>query len=147
MVPALYAKDLATTFHINMDAVIPDASLSIGEGGIAPLGGEREAYVYKQAQEVAKKNKISLTKPIKEIPKKSLNILLYGNEEGMETEVDFENMQFDPQAPYEGIVNMLNRWFNNGHREELRNWAEDYMQLKPCESCGGGQIKKRKSVV
>jgi len=135
-------KGLGTTFHINMDAVIPDTSLSIGEGGIAPLGGEREAYVYKQAQEVAKKNKISLTKPIKEIPQKSLNVLLYGNEEGVESEVDFENMQVDPQAPYEGIVNMLYRWFNNGHREELRNWAEDYMQLKPCESCGGARLKK-----
>ena len=51
-------------------------------------------------------------------------------------------MQFDPQAPYEGIVNMLNRWFNNGHREEFRNWAEEYMQLKPCESCGGARLKK-----
>jgi excinuclease ABC subunit A len=135
-------KGLGTTFHINLDAVIPDPSLSIGEGGIAPLGGEREAYVYRQAQEVAKKNKISLTKPISEIPKKSLNILLYGNEEGLESEIDFENVQFDPQAPYEGIVNMLYRWFNNGHREELRNWAEDYMQLKPCESCGGARLKK-----
>jgi len=135
-------KGLGTTFHINMEAIIPDSSLSIGEGGIAPLGGERDAYVYKQAQEVAKKNKISLTRPIKEIPQQSLNILLYGNEEGIETEVDFENMQMDPQAPYEGIVNMLNRWFNNGHREELRNWAEDYMQLKPCESCGGARLKK-----
>ena len=135
-------KGLGTTFHINMEAVIPDTSLSIGEGGIAPLGGEREAYVYKQAQEVAKKNKISLSKPIKEIPQKSLNILLYGNEEATETEIDFQNMQVDPQAPYEGIVNMLYRWFNNGHREELRNWAEDYMQLKPCESCGGARLKK-----
>ncbi len=135
-------RGLGTTFHINMDAVIPDTSLSIGEGGIVPLGGEREAFVYKQAQEVAKKNKISLTKPIKDIPSKALNILLYGNEDGMETEMDFENMNDGPQASYEGIVNMLNRWFNNGHREELRNWAEGYMQLKPCESCGGTRLKK-----
>ncbi len=135
-------KGLGNTFHINMDAIIPDPALSIGEGGIAPLGGEREAYVYKQAQEVAQKNKISLTKPIKDIPKKSLNILLYGNEEGIETEVSVENMQFEAQSPYEGIINMLNRWFNNGHREELRNWAEEYMQLKPCETCGGGRLKK-----
>ena len=135
-------KGLGTTFHINMEAVIPDDSLSIGEGGIAPLGGEREAFVYKQAQEVAKKNKISLTKPIKDIPEKSLNILLYGNEEGIETEIDFENIQDESQSSYEGIVNMLNRWFNSGHREELRNWAEDYMQLKPCESCGGARLKK-----
>ena len=135
-------KGLGTTFHINMEAVIPDASISISEGGIAPLGGEREAYVYKQAQEVAKKNKISLTKPIKDIPQKALNILLYGNEEGVENEIDFENLREDSNGTYEGIINMLNRWFNNGHKEELRNWAEGYMQLKPCESCGGTRLKK-----
>ena len=135
-------KGLGTTFHINMEAVIPDNSISISEGGIAPLGGEREAYVYKQAQDVAKKNKISLTKPIKDIPQKALNILLYGNEEGVENEIDFENIREDSNGTYEGIVNMLNRWFNNGHKEELRNWAEEYMQLKPCESCGGARLKK-----
>ncbi|MFI5130822.1 MAG: excinuclease ABC subunit UvrA [Chitinophagales bacterium] len=135
-------KGLGTTFHINMDAVIPDPELSINEGGIAPLGAERDAYVFKHAQAIAVKNKISLTKPIKDIPKKALNILLYGNEEGIEAEMDFENVQFDPQAPFEGIVNMLKRWFNNGHSEGLREWAEGYMQLKPCEGCGGARLKK-----
>jgi len=135
-------RGLGTTFHVNMEAVLPDAELSISEGGIAPLGEEREAYVFRQAQELARKHKISLTKPIKDIPEKSLNILLYGNEEGTETEIDFENMKFDPQAPYEGIVNMLKRWFNNGYSEGLRDWAEGYMQLKPCESCEGMRLKK-----
>ena len=135
-------KGLGTTFHVNMDEVIPDSSLSISEGGIAPLGEEREAWVYKQAQAIAAKNKISLTKPVKDLPKKSLNILLYGNEEGAEADIDFENAQFDPQAPFEGIVNMLKRWFNNGYSEGLREWAEGYMQLKPCETCGGARLKK-----
>src|SRR5258706_5781183 len=135
-------KGLGTTFHINMEAVIPDPGLSISEGGIAPLGEERDAYVFKQAQEIARKNKISLTKPIKEIAEKSLNLLLYGNEEGVESEIDFENAEFGPKAPYEGIVNMLKRWFNNGYSEGLREWAEGYMRLKPCESCGGARLKK-----
>ncbi|MBS1609662.1 MAG: excinuclease ABC subunit UvrA, partial [Bacteroidetes bacterium] len=135
-------KGLGTTFHINMEAVIPDNSVSISEGGIAPLGEERDAYVYRQMTEVAKKNKISLNTAVKDLPKKSLNILLYGNEEGQETEIDFENVKFDPSAPYEGIVNMLRRWFNNGYSEGLREWAEGYMQLKPCESCGGARLKK-----
>jgi excinuclease ABC subunit A len=135
-------RGLGTTFHVNMEAVLPDRELSISEGGIAPLGEEREAYVFRAAQEIAKKNKISLTKPVKDIPVKSINLLLYGNEEGIEEEIDFENMKFDPQAPYEGIVNMLKRWFNNGYSEGLREWAEGYMQLKPCESCGGARLKK-----
>ena len=135
-------KGLGTMFHVNMDEVIPDWGLSISEGGIAPLGEERETYVYKQAQEIAKKNKISLQKPLKEIPKKALNVLLYGNEEGTEVEINFDNMEFDPESPYEGIVNMLKRWFNNGHSELLREWAEGYMELKPCEACEGARLKK-----
>jgi excinuclease ABC subunit A len=135
-------RGLGTTFHVSLDAVIPDTELSISEGGIAPLGEERDAHVFRSAQDYAKKNKISLARPIKEIPKKSLNLLLYGNEEGIETEIDFENIKYDPDAPYEGIVNMLRRWFNNGYSEGLREWAESYMELKACEGCGGARLKK-----
>ncbi|HVZ56449.1 MAG TPA: excinuclease ABC subunit UvrA, partial [Chitinophagaceae bacterium] len=135
-------KGLGTTFHVNLEAVMPDPQLSIRDGGIAPLGEEREAYVYKQVQEFAKKQRISLTIPVGELPEKSLNLLLYGNAEGIEAELDFENMKFDPAAPFEGIVNMLKRWFNNGYTEGLREWAEGYMQLRPCETCGGTRLKK-----
>lgn len=135
-------KGLGTMFHVNMESIIPDGELSIKEGGIAPLGEEREAFVYKQVQEIAKKNKTSLTSPVKDLPKKALNILLYGNEEGDEIDIDFENVKFDPQGPFEGIINMLNRWFNNGYSEGLRDWAEGFMQLKPCESCDGTRLRK-----
>ena len=135
-------RGLGTMFHVNLESVMPDPSLSISEGGIAPLGEERDAWVYRQVQEVAKRNKISLTMPVKSLNKKSLNILLYGNEEGLEVEIDFENMKFDPAAPFEGVVNMLRRWFNNGYSEGLRDWAEGYMQMRPCDACGGARLKK-----
>src|SRR5262249_21036317 len=41
-------KGLGTMFHVNMETIIPDWSLSITEGGIAPLGEERDAYVFRQ---------------------------------------------------------------------------------------------------
>src|SRR5688572_19110681 len=135
-------RGLGTMFHVNMDSIIPDPSLSISEGGIAPLGEERDAWVFRQVQDVARRNKISLTTPIKSLNKKTLNILLYGNEEGVETGMDFENIKFDPAAPFEGIVNMLKRWFNNGYSEGLRDWAEGYMQMRPCDACGGARLKK-----
>jgi excinuclease ABC subunit A len=137
-------KGLGTMFHINMESVIPDWELSISEGGIDPLGEERDAYVFRQVQELAKKNRISLKTPLKDLPKKALNILLYGNEEGVESEIGVgeENVKIDPYAPYEGIVNMLKRWFNNGYSEGLRDWAEGYMQLRPCDTCNGQRLKK-----
>ena len=135
-------KGLGTRHHINMEAVITDASLSISEGGIAPLGEERDAWVYRQAQEAAKKNKISLTAPVNKLTQKQLNIMLYGNEEGQVADLDFENAKFDPQAPFEGVVNMLQRWFANPYSEAIREWTEDYMIIRPCEECGGTRLKK-----
>lgn len=135
-------KGLGTMFKVNMEAVIPDSSLSISDGGIAPLGGEREAHVYRSVQDVAKRNKISLSVPVNKLQPKQLNILLYGNEDGEEIEIDFENSKWDANAPYEGIVNMLKRWFNSGYSESLRDWAEQYMQLTPCETCNGARLKK-----
>lgn len=135
-------KGLGTKHHINMEAVLADPTLSISEGGIAPLGEERDAWVYRQAQEAAKKNKISLNTPVNKLSKKQLNILLYGNEDGQQEDVDFENMKFDPYAPFEGIINMLQRWFANPYSEAIREWAEDYMIVKPCDGCNGARLKK-----
>ncbi len=135
-------KGLGIKHHINMEAVIVDASLSISEGGIAPLGQERDAWVYRQAKEAAKKSKISLTIPVNKLTKKQLNIMLYGNEEGQQEDMDFENMEFDPQAPFEGIVNMLQRWFASPYSETIREWTEDYMIMRPCDGCNGARLKK-----
>ena len=63
-------KGLGNVYQISMDAIIPDAYLSINEGGIAPLGEERDNYVFKQVQQLAKKHKFSLDKPVKDMPKK-----------------------------------------------------------------------------
>src|SRR5580692_5946980 len=49
-------KGLGAVYRISMDAIIPDPSKSISEGGIVPLGEEREAYMFKQVHQIAKKN-------------------------------------------------------------------------------------------
>jgi excinuclease ABC subunit A len=58
-------KGLGTVYTVDMKAIIPDENLSINDGGIAPLGGEREAYIFRQVQTLSKKHKFSLDKPIK----------------------------------------------------------------------------------
>ncbi len=135
-------KGLGVSQHVSMTRVIPDPSLSISEGGIAPLGEERDAWVFKQAQELARKNKISFKTPVKDLPKKQLNLLLYGNEEGLIDEVDFTELKFDPNGPFEGVVNLLHRWYANPYSERMREWTEAYMEIKPCASCEGTRLKK-----
>ncbi len=138
-------KGIGSIYQVNMEEVLPDENLSITEGGIAPLGAERDAWTFQQAMILAKKNKISLTDPIKKIPKKQLNILLYGNEEGVITYNDDEAdvyHQHVAEHSYEGIINMMLRWFNETTSEAIRDWAEGYMQLNTCPVCNGARLKK-----
>lgn len=138
-------KGLGSIYQINMQEVIPDDTKSIDQGGIAPLGAERDSWTYQQATILAKKNKISLTTPVKDIPQKQLNILLYGNEEGVITYVDDEADTYHEEVSkhsYEGIINMVLRWFNETTSEAIRDWAESYMQLNTCPVCEGTRLRK-----
>jgi len=135
-------KGLGTNYHISLDAVIPDWELNIKAGGIAPLGQQREAQVFRELQEVAKKNKISLTTPIKDLPKDKLNLLLYGNVEGEEKSLQENWIDAENAAEYEGVVNMLKRWFESSTSDYYRGWAEQFMELKPCATCMGTRLKK-----
>jgi excinuclease ABC subunit A len=148
-------KGLGNVYQVNIDSIIPDKALSINEGAIAPLGEEREAYVFKQVQQIAKKYKLNLDKPFSQLPPKAVNVLLYGREELPEegTEEDYANlMQVDMEnaietstlpEEYEGIVNMLKRWFASGtSNDSLRLWVEKFMQLKTCNECNGKRLRK-----
>ncbi len=143
-------KGLGTVFQINMDAIIPDNNLSVKEGGIAPLGEEREANSYKQVVAIAKKHKINLDKPVKDLPPAAMNILLYGKETadaGISSgEVDMDLQQTGENfynTEYEGVVIMVKRWFSAASSSEgIRDWAEKFMQLRPCETCHGTRLRK-----
>lgn len=142
-------KGLGSVYQVNLEAVIPDASLSVKQGGIAALGAEREAYVFKQVQQVARKHRFALDKPIKDLSAKAMNLLLYGKEDATEAaEADIE-IDVPDDGPiyyatgFEGVVNMLRRWFSSTNTSEaLRVWVEQYMKLKPCETCGGTRLRK-----
>jgi excinuclease ABC subunit A len=138
-------KGLGSVYEVNMAEVLPDMEKSITEGGIAPLGGERDAWAFQMATILAKKNKIPLDKPLKSIPQKQLNILLYGNEGGVITYSNDEAETYHEQVVqhnYEGIINMVMRWFNETTSEGVRTWAEKFMMLNPCPVCDGARLKK-----
>jgi excinuclease ABC subunit A len=139
-------KGLGNVYTVSMEAIIPDRNKSIKEGGIAPLGEQREASMFKSVEALAKRNKFSIDKPIKDLPQSALNIVLYGNAEGVSEEIlDFENLpEHDPYSgEFEGIIPMLKRWFGStSSTENMREWTEKYMELKRCPSCEGARLRK-----
>lgn len=139
-------KGLGQVYKVDLRAIMPDDTLSINEGAIAPLGGEREAYFFRQVQGLAKKNKFSLDKPIKDLPAKALNLVLYGREDvPVEDELQFDDEVLDGNVysgEYEGVVNQVKRWFATSTSESIQRWAEGFMELSTCQSCNGTRLKK-----
>ncbi len=139
-------KGLGAVYQISMTAIIPDRNLSINEGGIVPLGVERDSYVFNQVQKLAKKSKFSLDVPIKDMSPKALNIVLYGNEAGsQEEQLDFDTVENNGNmytVEFEGLVPQLKRWFAGTSSDAIREWAEQFMELKTCPTCEGTRLKK-----
>ncbi|MBK5271280.1 MAG: excinuclease ABC subunit UvrA [Bacteroidia bacterium] len=139
-------KGLGNVYTIEMDTVLPDKTKSVRDGGIVPLGEERNASVFQQVALFAKKHKINLNKPIQDLSKVQLDLLLYGDQSispTLEMNLSDETIPQEYTGSYEGIIPMLKRWFTSTHsNDSLRTWVESYMQLKPCETCGGARLKK-----
>ncbi|MBL7709700.1 MAG: excinuclease ABC subunit UvrA, partial [Chitinophagaceae bacterium] len=139
-------KGLGNVYTIDMGEVLPDNSKSVKEGGIAPLGEEREASVFNQVVEFAKKNKIKLDIPINKLTQAQLDLLLYGDKDinaSLEVDTDDETVPDIYTGSYEGIIPMLKRWFSSPHSTEaLREWVQQFMTMKPCVTCNGARLKK-----
>ena len=142
-------KGLGNVYTVNVEAIIPDKSISINAGAVIPLGEEREAHAFRQIQQLSRKNKFSLDKPVKDLPEKALNLILYGAEEKpatpdeiAELAMDMDDKPYETEE-YEGVVNMIRRWFGSSNTSDsIRGWVEKFMSLTTCPSCEGKRLKK-----
>ncbi len=139
-------KGLGNVYTIDINEVLSDTSKSVKEGGIAPLGEERNASVFQQVSAYAGKYKIKLDKPVKDLPKAQLDLLLYGDKNinsSLDVDVNDETVPNEYTGSYEGIIPMLKRWFSSSYStESLREWVQRFMTLKSCNSCNGARLKK-----
>lgn len=139
-------KGLGNVYTIEMESIIPDAKLTVKEGGIAPLGEERDASVYQQVTAFAKKYKIKLDTPVEKLSKEHLDLLLFGDKNinpALEIDVSDETVPQEYTGSYEGIIPMLKRWFTSTQSTEgLREWVTQFTTLKTCGSCNGARLRK-----
>ncbi len=130
-------KGLGEIQEITEETVIPDKSLSIRRGGIAPLGEYRDIWIFKQIEALFKHFKASVSTPIKDLPEDLLQILLYGLEEDLEVSTKKGNYIVE----FEGIVNFLKGQMESDS-DNIRSWIEDFTQTTTCPDCNGYRLKK-----
>jgi len=126
--------------EITEDSIIPDKKLSISRGGILPLGEYRDIWIFKKIEAILKRFKLTLTTPIKDIPKEALKVLLYGDDVPVAVaSVKYPGTEWNTR--FEGIINFLQKQKDEGS-EAMRKWVDDFTITKICPECDGARLKK-----
>lgn len=126
--------------EITEESVIPDKNLSISRGGILPLGEYRDIWIFKKIEAILKRYKLTLTTPIKNIPKDVIQVLMYGDDEPVGVpSVKYPGTEWSSQ--FEGIINFLEKQRDEGS-EAIKKWVEDFTIIRSCPECKGARLKK-----
>ena len=136
-------KGLGFKLKIDEDLIIPDKSLSLNGNAIVPLNNMDEYNIYKKMLEIVCKHyDIDMNIPINKLPRKQLEIVLYGSKDIIE--FDFKTRsgnRMHKLEKYEGICNMFERRYMETSSTFIRDWLERYMTELPCETCHGRRLK------
>jgi excinuclease ABC subunit A len=128
---------------IDPELVVPDPTLSLGEGALQPWNRGITAYWKRLIASVAEAYEIDLDKPWSKLKKLDKEVFLYGT--GSERhQVSYTN-RFGRRRSYkvrfEGIVNNLERRYEETDSESNRERIESYMAEQPCPDCKGARLR------
>jgi len=96
---------------------------------------------FKQLRALSKKYKFSFATPVNELPKKALDTILYGGDDSFAVRVNKHN-DYSYNLAQEGLLNMLERWYEDTSSEKIRRWAEEFMTIDTCPDCDGYRLKQ-----
>lgn len=121
---------LGEKLEVDPELVMPNKNLTIAEGAIWPWSRAshkvgRQGYYYSKLLELSEKYRFSLDEEVKNLPKKIIDIILYGDKTG----------------DYEGVVTNLERRYHETDSDWTRQEIEQYMVIKICPKCHGKRLK------
>ncbi|MFM1912234.1 MAG: hypothetical protein RIR51_72 [Bacteroidota bacterium] len=126
--------------EITEDSIIPDKSLSIIRGAIAPIGEYRDLWIFKQLESLLKPFKIGLSTPIEKFPPEAIKMMLYGSDKPVAVpSKKYQGTEWSMK--YEGIINFIKK-YSQSDNERAQNWFSDFVTIKTCDDCGGYRLKK-----
>ena len=133
---------LGTIIQVDMKKIIPDASLSLRKGGLAPLGEYKNNSVFSQLEAIGTRYGFTLDTPISEIPENAMSIILYGSSESFTVTREYLGTQSTYSTPFEGVVNVIRKMNEENAPASILKWANSFMNETECPECHGQRLKK-----
>ncbi len=136
----LKCKGLGQVNLLDMDKIVPDSSLTIYNGGIAPLGKYQKSLIFMQIQAICEKYGVTLKTPIKEIPAEAMDEIMNGTNGSLRLDHALEVSGFS--FPYGGVAKYILMQQDADASATAQKWANQFIKVTTCPECGGRRLNK-----
>jgi excinuclease ABC subunit A len=133
-----YCSGLGEVAEIDIEKIIPDNSKSVKQGGITPLGENKNSWINQQVAAILKMYGATVNTPLKVVDEDAIQVILYGTDD--KVEVEMSNGQ-TMNTRYDGLIAFIERNAEEDGSPAVRKWAETFMNKKACPTCSGARLK------
>src|SRR6056300_1235315 len=135
-------KGLGVQHKVSLKKLIPDETLSIAQGGLAPLGTKKTSWTYKQIETIATCYNFDLTTPIAKIPPAGMEVILKGSQEKFDIPSKTLGITRTYKIDFEGLEHYLETSYEEAATASIKRWASNYMDTYDCDSCKGSRVRE-----
>lgn len=135
-------KGLGYINQIDLDKVIPDTSLSIRKGAVAPLGKYKNQMIFWQIEAILEKYECTLDTPVSNIPEEAMNEIMYGSMENVRIRKELVHTSSDYFVEFDGVVKYLQSVIENDDSASGQKWADQFQSVCQCPECHGQRLNR-----
>ena len=134
---------IGSKMEIDPDLIVPDRTLSLNEGAIAPWSksSKRENYYFQMLQAVSKHFGFSMDTPFNELDEKNQDILLYGCNEKIPFNFKRRNKSYMVNRKFEGVIPRMERLYLETKSNYSRKYISKFMSDRKCHVCDGKRLR------
>jgi excinuclease ABC subunit A len=135
-----HCNGLGVVSEVDINKIVPNQSVSIRKGAIAPLGPSKGIWVFKQIEAIGLKYNFTLDTPFEDIDEEAITILLHGSEELFTVKSDTSENGYS--TSFDGIATHISKQADEDPSPAMLRWVEGFTNKINCSVCEGTRLKK-----
>ena len=137
-----HCKGLGVVSLIDVDKIIPDRSLSVAEGALAPLGKMKKAFIFWQIEAVLNAHGYDLDTPIEAMDDDAVHEVIYGRQERICIKAELVHTSSDYYTEYEGLARYIRQLRDAETSASAQKWADSFDSVTECPLCHGARLNQ-----
>lgn len=135
-------KGLGYVSVIDREKVIPDPTLSIRKGALAPLGAYRSTLIFAEIEAILVPFGCDLKTPFKDIPEEAVDMIFNGTTERLHIPAAAMHTTEDFIVSYDGLAKYINQMADSEMTAASQRWAEQFSRTAVCPECHGKRLNR-----